>query len=116
LANIADTDVIEAFLSETTCESLVHKLGRKGPQTTKEILTLQLAIPWVRRWLGKFSTILGARQSGMRMLAKAPLTVQIRRTSSDMGTHSWPLLKERVAEHPLRALLTTSRSFSRGYA
>ena len=32
--------MIGAFLSRTTCESLVHKLGRKGPQTTKELLDI----------------------------------------------------------------------------
>ena len=31
LRNVADADVIGAFLSGTTCESLVHKLGCKGP-------------------------------------------------------------------------------------
>ena len=31
LPNVTDTDVIGAFLSEMTCESLVHKLGCKGP-------------------------------------------------------------------------------------
>ena len=31
LPNIADANVIGAFLSGTTRESLVHKLGRKGP-------------------------------------------------------------------------------------
>ena len=31
LPNVADTDIIGAFLSKTTCESLVHKLVRKGP-------------------------------------------------------------------------------------
>jgi len=31
LPNIADADVIGAFLSETTYESLVHKLGCNGP-------------------------------------------------------------------------------------
>ena len=30
LPNIVDADVIGAFLSRTTCESLVHQLGRKG--------------------------------------------------------------------------------------
>ncbi|XP_066373176.1 uncharacterized protein [Miscanthus floridulus] len=40
LPDIADTDVIGAFLSGTTCESLVHKLGRKGPRTTKELLDI----------------------------------------------------------------------------
>ena len=32
--------MIGAFLSETTCESVVHKLGRKGSQTTKELLDI----------------------------------------------------------------------------
>ena len=27
-------------MSGTTCESLVHKLGRKGPRTTKELLDI----------------------------------------------------------------------------
>ena len=31
LPNVADADVIGAFLSGITCESLVHKLGCKGP-------------------------------------------------------------------------------------
>ena len=32
--------MIGAFLSGTTCESLVHKLGRRGPWTTKELLDI----------------------------------------------------------------------------
>ena len=40
LPNVADTNVIGAFLSETTCESLVHKLGCRGPRTTKELLDI----------------------------------------------------------------------------
>ena len=32
--------MIGAFLSGTTCKSLVHKLGRKGPWTTKELLDI----------------------------------------------------------------------------
>ena len=31
LPNVADAYIIGAFLSRTTCESLVYKLGRKGP-------------------------------------------------------------------------------------
>ena len=31
LPNVADAYMIGAFLFETTCESLVHKLGCKGP-------------------------------------------------------------------------------------
>jgi hypothetical protein len=40
LPAVADTDVIEALFSGTTCESLVHKLGRKSPRTTKELLDI----------------------------------------------------------------------------
>ena len=40
LPNVADADVIGAFLSGTTCESLIHKLGRRGPRTTKELLDI----------------------------------------------------------------------------
>ena len=40
LPNVADADVIGAFLLGTTCESLVHKLGCKGPRTTKELLNI----------------------------------------------------------------------------
>ena len=32
--------MIGAFLSGMTCESLVHKLGCKGPRTTKELLDI----------------------------------------------------------------------------
>ena len=32
--------MIGAFLSGTTCESLVHKLGRRSPRTTKELLDI----------------------------------------------------------------------------
>jgi hypothetical protein len=37
LPDVTDANVIEDFRSGTTCESLVHKLGCKGPQTTKEL-------------------------------------------------------------------------------
>jgi hypothetical protein len=40
LNNLADADIICAFISETTSETLVHKLGRKGPRTTKELLDI----------------------------------------------------------------------------
>jgi len=37
---VADADIIGAFISGTTCKTLVHKLGRKGPRTTKELLDI----------------------------------------------------------------------------
>ena len=40
LPNVADADMIGAFLSGTTYESLVHKLGCRGPRTTKELLDI----------------------------------------------------------------------------
>ena len=40
MLDITNADVIGAFLSGMTCESLVHKLGRKGPRTTKELLDI----------------------------------------------------------------------------
>jgi hypothetical protein len=40
LPNITDTDIISAFLFGTTNKTLVHKLGRKSPWTTKELLDI----------------------------------------------------------------------------
>jgi hypothetical protein len=40
LSNITNADVNGVFLSGTTYEFLVHKLGRKSPQTTKELLDM----------------------------------------------------------------------------
>ena len=40
MSNVTDADVIGAFLSRTTCESLVYKVGRKGPRTTKELFDI----------------------------------------------------------------------------
>ena len=40
LPNVANADVIGAFLSRMTCKSLVHKLGCKDPRTTKELLDI----------------------------------------------------------------------------
>ena len=33
-------DVISAFLSRTTCESLIHKVGCLKPQTTRDLLNV----------------------------------------------------------------------------
>ena len=54
IPNVADADVIGAFLSGTMCVSLVYKLGRKGPRTIKELLDIATnhtsATPPPRRW------------------------------------------------------------------
>ena len=38
LPDVIDVDVISAFLSGTTCESLIHKLGCLKPHTTHDLL------------------------------------------------------------------------------
>jgi hypothetical protein len=38
LPNITDADVINAFICGTTCETLVHALGRETPHTMRELL------------------------------------------------------------------------------
>ena len=38
LPDVIDTDIISAFLSGTTCESLIHKLGCLKPRTTRDLL------------------------------------------------------------------------------
>lgn len=40
LPDVGDAEVIGAFLSGTTSKALVHKLGRKRPRTTKELLDI----------------------------------------------------------------------------
>ena len=40
LPDIVDADVVAAFLSGTTCRSLVHKLGCVKPRNTKELLDI----------------------------------------------------------------------------
>ena len=35
-------DVISAFLSGTTCESLIHKLGCLKPRTTRDLLDVAM--------------------------------------------------------------------------
>ena len=45
LPDVVDGNVIGAFLSGITCESLVHKLGCKGPRTTNDPSTSPPATP-----------------------------------------------------------------------
>ena len=40
LSGVVDADVIGAFLSETHCKTLVHKLGCQKPRTTHELLEI----------------------------------------------------------------------------
>ena len=40
LPDVVDVDVISVFLSGTTCESLIHKLGYLKPHTTRDLLDI----------------------------------------------------------------------------
>jgi hypothetical protein len=40
LPNITDSDVIGAFLADTTCRDLVSKLGRKTPTRASELMDI----------------------------------------------------------------------------
>jgi hypothetical protein len=40
LPNITDSDIIRAFLADTTCRDLVSKLGRKTPTKASELMDI----------------------------------------------------------------------------
>jgi hypothetical protein len=40
LPNVTDSDVIGAFLADTTCRDLVSKLGRKTPTRASELMDI----------------------------------------------------------------------------
>ena len=40
LYGVIDADIISAFLSGTSCKTLVHKLGCQKPRTTHELLDI----------------------------------------------------------------------------
>ena len=40
--NVVDADIISAFLSGTTCESLIHKLGCLKPRATRDLLDIAM--------------------------------------------------------------------------
>ena len=42
LPNVVDADVINAFLSRTTYESLIHKLGCLKPRTNRDLLDITM--------------------------------------------------------------------------
>ena len=42
LPDVVDADVISVFLSRTTCESLIHKLGCLKPHTTHDLLDVTM--------------------------------------------------------------------------
>ena len=42
LPDVVDADIISAFHSGTTCESLIHKLGCLKPRTTHDLLNVAM--------------------------------------------------------------------------
>lgn len=56
LTNLANVDVVSAFISRNTSETLVHKLGRKNLQTTKGLLDIATNHVSVKMWWGRSLT------------------------------------------------------------
>ena len=64
LPDVVDTDVICAFLSRTTCYSLIHKLDCLKPRTTRDLLDIAMNHTSVEE-------VIGAVFSGDRDKGKA---------------------------------------------
>jgi hypothetical protein len=58
LPGATDNDAISAFQNDTTCTSLIHRLGRCMPRTTRELL--RATTPMARKQLPRRSTPLRA--------------------------------------------------------
>jgi hypothetical protein len=79
LPNIVDTDVIESFLSRTTYESLVHKLGHKSPRTTKELLNIVMSHASSKEVVGAIFHLAKGKAKVMRVPVRVPQTTRGRR-------------------------------------
>jgi hypothetical protein len=117
LPNVGDTDVIGAFLSGTTCESLVHKLGHKSPQTMKELLDIATSHASGEEAVGAIFDCSWGKVK-RRTLVKAASTApkRKRKTGSGSRTRSLPPSGTRVRGRLPRAPWTTSRNCSKGRA
>lgn len=75
-------NIIVAFFFETTCESLVHKLGCKHPRTTEELIDITMSHASGEEVVCVIFDPLRARGSGRRPPTEAPPTIpkRIRRT------------------------------------
>jgi hypothetical protein len=107
LPNIANADVISTFLFGTTNKILVHKLGQRSPWTTKELLDIATSDTLGEEAVEEIfdRTMIAARPSRMRTLAKVPPTAQRRRGRTSHGpmTRTWLLLSARAKRHPSMA-------------
>lgn len=66
LTNLADVDVVSAFISRNTSETLVHKLGQKNLQTTKGLLDIATNHVSVKMWWGDLRPPQAKNQSRQR--------------------------------------------------
>jgi hypothetical protein len=114
LHDIVDADIIGMFLSRTTCETLVHKLGCKRLRTTRELLDIatshasskQAVRAIFDRSRDKAKRDEDASEGAFNLSRR-------RRTSNGLGTHSWPPLSARARRRPLRVPWITLRGCSR---
>ena len=112
LLDVIDADVISAFLSWTTYESLIHKLGCLKPHTTRDLLDITMNHAFGEEAIGEvFSGGRDKARPSVRTKTRAPPRKGARRTrriGADRPTQLWsPQLIVR-ASSPSRASLTTS--------
>jgi hypothetical protein len=98
LPNVTNADVVGAFLTGTTYKELVHKLGCKGPRTTKELLDIATNFASGKEAVGQFSMTPRERRSSRRMPMKVALaaTPRRRRLSSRERILLWLLPSTRT--------------------
>jgi hypothetical protein len=66
MTNLANADIIRTFISRTTSETQVHKLGRKSPQTTKELHDIVTNHALGEDAMGRSSTTVSRRPNTTR--------------------------------------------------
>ena len=93
-------------MSGTTCESLVHKLGCKGLQTTKELLDIATSHTLGEEVVGAIFDRLDGKAMQDEGVGEGASNLSAKRKirSNSVRTRSWPLLTARVVGSLRRAL------------
>ena len=102
--------------SRTTCESLVHKLGRKGPRITKELLDITTSHASGEEAVGAIfygpkGKAKRDKDTGEGASNRPKKNNKLQREGSLMAT-----INRKGVQSPPRVPRTTSRSYSKGHA
>ena len=98
--------MIGAFLSGTTCESLAHKLGHRGPRTTKELLDITTSHASGDEAVGAIFDRLEGKAKQDEDAGEAASNRSAKRKNKKQRREDslWPLLTAGVVGSPRRAL------------